>query len=176
MADFGNNDIVLKRSKDNGQTWSELQIVVDYGKLQASNSAPVVDYTDPRYPNGRIFLFYNTGDVSETALRKGKGHRQIWYVTSIDNGETWRKPINITAQVKLPDWRAYANTPGHAMQFLTGPYKSRIYIAANHSKGAPQADFTDYVAHGYYTDDHGKNFHLSENISFKGSNEATALH
>jgi sialidase-1 len=82
--------------------------------------------------------------------------------------------VNITSQVKKDNWRSYANTPGHAMQFDYGKYKGRIYVAANHSAGKPQPHFKDYHAHGYYTDDHGKTFHLSENIPFPGSNEATA--
>jgi sialidase-1 len=32
----------------------------------------------------------------------------------------------------------------------------------------------DYQAHGYYTDDHGKTFHLSETVHTPGSNESTA--
>jgi sialidase-1 len=32
----------------------------------------------------------------------------------------------------------------------------------------------DYQAHGYYTDDHGATFKLSETVSFLGSNEAMA--
>lgn len=173
-ADFGNVDIVVRRSSDEGKTWSALSLVADNGALQAGNPAPVVDLTDPAYPAGRVFLFYNTGDVNETALRQGKGKREVWYVTSADNGKTWSDPVNITSQVKRPDWRSYANTPGHAMQFSKGEYKGRIYVAANHSEGDPAPHFTDYRAHGYYTDDHGKTFHLSENVRFPGSNEATA--
>ncbi|MCA6456564.1 MAG: exo-alpha-sialidase, partial [Chitinophagaceae bacterium] len=61
-ADFGDIDIVLKRSRDKGRTWSTLQKVTDNDTLQSGNPAPVVDLTDPRYPKGRIFLFYNTGN------------------------------------------------------------------------------------------------------------------
>ena len=32
----------------------------------------------------------------------------------------------------------------------------------------------DYDAHGFYTDDHGKTFHLSESLNVPGSNESTA--
>lgn len=174
LADFGNNDILMKRSKDNGKTWSEAQVVVDYGNLQASNSAPVVDLTDPRFPDGRIFLFYNTGNASEHKIRMGKGERQVWYKTSVNNGVTWSEPVNITSMVMKENWRTYANTPGHAMQFKTGQYKGRIYVAANHSAGDPQAHFTDYSAHGFYTDNHGTTFHLSKSICFPASNEATA--
>jgi sialidase-1 len=61
-GDFGNIKIVLKRSSDNGKTWSPLQIVASNDTLQAGNPAPVVDFTDVRYPQGRFFLFYNTGN------------------------------------------------------------------------------------------------------------------
>ncbi|MDA0794575.1 MAG: sialidase family protein, partial [Bacteroidetes bacterium] len=56
--DFGNVDILLKKSVDGGRHWSQMEVVADYGELQAGNPAPVVDLYDPRYPQGRIFLFY----------------------------------------------------------------------------------------------------------------------
>jgi len=186
-ADFGDINIVMKRSMDQGVTWSSLQKIVDADTLQAGNAAPVVDLTDPQYPNGRVFLFYNTGNNHESELRKGNGLREVWYICSADGGTSWTAPVNITTQVHRPrqplvntsynfteDWRTYANTPGHALQFGWGRYKGRIYIAANHSQGAPKKAFEDYAAHGYYTDDHGKTFHLSESVNFPGSNEATA--
>ncbi|MGN6803227.1 MAG: sialidase family protein [Ginsengibacter sp.] len=186
-SDFGNIKIVLKRSEDNGKTWSTLQVVASNDSLQAGNPAPVVDLTDPRFRKGRIFLFYNTGDASESEMRNGKGHRDVLYKTSVDNGKTWSDPVDITTQVNRidqpainpqwnfkEDWRSYANTPGHALQFEEGKYKGRIYVAANHSSGPPQPHFKDYEAHGFYTDDHGATFHLSETVPFPGSNESTA--
>jgi sialidase-1 len=75
----------------------------------------------------------------------------------------------------LPDdWRSYANTPGHALQIVQGTYRGRLYIAANHSAGPPLSAFKDYRAHGFYSDDHGKTFSLSESIAVSGSNESTA--
>lgn len=186
-GDFGDVDIVLKRSSDKGKTWSAIQTVVNYDHLQAGNPAPVFDLTDPAHPAGRLFLFYNTGNNEEAELRKGNGLREAWYITSTDGGRNWSEPVNITTQVHKPrqpdknpaynfpeSWRAYANTPGHGMQFGDGPYKGRIYIAANHSSGDLHPQSEDYQAHGYYTDDHGKTFHLSDKISIKGSNESTA--
>ena len=186
-ADFGNIKIVMKSSRDNGKTWSKMSKVVSYGNLQAGNAAPVVDRLDPAFPNGKIYLFYNTGNVAEMELRKGKGLREVWYVTSTDEGETWSEPVNITRQVHFPngqhegrvyassmDWRSYANTPGHATQCLEGKYKGRIYIPANHSQGAIQPSFKDYASHAYYTDDHGKTFKVAKSLQLPGSNEATA--
>src|SRR5665213_2669238 len=84
-GDFGNIKIVLKRSIDNGKTWSDLQIVASNDSLQAGNPAPVVDLTDLRFRQGRIFLFYNNGNGHEMELRKGKGYRDVFYKTSNDN-------------------------------------------------------------------------------------------
>ena len=64
-GDFGDVNIVQKISTDKGKTWGALTTIVDYDKLQAGNPAPVVDLTDPAYPKGRIFLFYNTGNNHE---------------------------------------------------------------------------------------------------------------
>jgi len=186
-ADFGDINIIMKRSTDNGDTWSSIYTIVDYDSLQAGNPAPVVDLLDPAFPNGRIFLFYNTGNNHENEIRKGNGLREAWYKISTDNGLTWSDPVNITKMVHRPnqpkvnseysfeeDWRTIANTPGHAMQFTSGRFKGRIYIAANHSEGGPKENFRDYFAHGYYSDDHGKTFRLSENVMVPGSNESTA--
>jgi sialidase-1 len=186
-GDFGNIDIVVRRSRDGGKTWSDLAIVVDNGRMQAGNPAPVFDLMDPNYPKGRLFLFYNIGDNHEGEVRKGNGLREVLYKTSADFGVTWSEPVNITTQVHKPrqparnpqyrfdeDWRSYANTPGHALQFQGGPYKGRIYVPANHSVGAPKADYTDYVANGFFSDDHGKSYGLSKDLPLPGSNEATA--
>ncbi len=186
-GDYGNVDIVYKISKDKGTTWGPLQVAADYDKLQAGNMAPVVDLLDPQYPNGRIFLFYNTGNDHEGEVRKGKGLRELWYITSTDGAQTWSEPVNITTRAHRPkqpalnpaynfseDWRTYANTPGHAFQFVSGPNKGRIYIAANHNAGNPQPANKDWNAHGYYSDDHGKTFKLSENVPYPGTNESIA--
>jgi len=186
-GDFGDINIVLKRSTDQGKTWSSLSTVVDYDKLQAGNPAPVVDLLDPKYPKGRIFLFYNTGNNHEGEVRKGNGLREVWYKTSVDAGRSWSEPVNITLQVHKPnqpninpsynfkeDWRHYANTPGHALQFTSQPYKGRIYVAANHSQGTPIKNGADYFSHGFYTDNHGISFKLCENVNLPGSNECSA--
>lgn len=188
MGDFGNIDLVMKRSSDGGHTWSKLQVVTEMGTSQLSNPAPVFDTTDPNYPQGRIFLFFNTGDCHEGDILRGKGLKKNYYQTSEDRGRTWSEPVDITTQTHFPkrpdlnpqysspkDWRYYASTPGHAIQLKNGKYKGRIYIAANHSAGEPKPRAEHYVAHGYYTDDHGKTFHVSEDVPILGSNESMAV-
>lgn len=187
--DFGDIDLVMKRSTDNGKTWSGLDIVVDNGSLKAGNPAPVVDWQDTRFPGGRIFLLYNTATTSEGDARKGIGVREIWYITSTDNGKTWSKPSNITTSVHKPlapsynaaynfteDWRTNALTPGHALQLSRGKNKGRIFIPANHSSGNKLgADNVETnKAHCFYSDDHGDTWRLGATVEMPGGNESTA--
>lgn len=185
--DFGDVNLVMKRSTDQGISWSGIQTLLDFDSLQAGNPAPVVDLFDPNYPHGVIYLFYNTGNNHEYDIRMNRGVREVWMMKSYDLGKSWGNPENITLQVHKPnnpnfnpqyknqaDWRHYANTPGHAFQFKNGKFKGRIYVAANHSVGDPQENFAEYQAHGFYTDDHGKSFQVSESVEIPGSNESIA--
>lgn len=186
-ADFGNVDIVMKRSINGGTSWSLLKVLIDNDSLQAGNITPVVDILDPKYPKGRIFVFYNTGNAFEWEIRAGKGVREVWYIVSDDRGETWSHPVNITQQVHFPnqptynpsytsaaDWRGYANGPGHGIQISKGEYMGRIIVPANHSEGNPKNDWSDNFAHVFYSDDHGHTFYVSDKVPVPGSNEATA--
>ena len=141
-GDFGDINIVMKRSADKGKTWSPVKVLVNYASLQAGNPAPVVDMLDAEHPQGVVYLFYNTGNNHEGEVRKGNGLREVWYIKSTDQGKSWSDAVNITLQAHRPfqptanpayqfkeDWRTYANTPGHAFQFQHGVYKGRIFVA-----------------------------------------------
>jgi sialidase-1 len=127
--DFGNIDIVLKRSTDGGRTWGQLQVVAENGDALAGNPAPVVLDT------GRVLLVHvrNAALATEDAIRRGKvsaaDGRRVWVRHSDDDGLTWSAPREITRETKEPHWRWYATTPGHALQLSTG----RIVVPANHS-------------------------------------------
>ena len=188
-GDFGDIDLVMKRSTNHGRTWSQLQVIIDNGPIKAGNPAPVVDILDPANPNGTLFLLYNTATGSETNAREGLSVREVWYITSVDHGNTWSSPVNITTSVHRPlapvhnpsynfveDWRTIALTPGHAFQFKTGNNKGRIFVAANHSVGAKKSsnDFDNYRAHCFYSDDHGKTWTIGADVPIAGGNESTA--
>ncbi|MEU1570951.1 sialidase family protein [Streptomyces collinus] len=127
--DFGNIDIVLKRSTDGGRTWGPLQVAARNGDALAGNPAPVVLGT------GRVLLVHvrNAALATEDAIRRGKvsaaDGRRVWVQHSDDEGRTWSAPREITQQTKRPEWRWYATTPGHAIQLSTG----RVVVPANHS-------------------------------------------
>ncbi|MBX9366348.1 exo-alpha-sialidase [Streptomyces sp. WAC04114] len=127
--DFGNIDIVLKRSTDGGHTWGPLQVAARNGDSLAGNPAPVVLDT------GRILLVHvrNAAHATEDAIRRGTvsaaDGRRVWVQHSDDEGRTWSAPREITREAKRPEWRWYATTPGHAIQLTTG----LVVVPANHS-------------------------------------------
>ncbi|MEU6989145.1 sialidase family protein [Streptomyces sp. NPDC046465] len=129
QADFGNIDIVLRRSADGGRTWGPLQVVAKNGTDLAGNPAPVVLDT------GRLLLVQvrNAASATEDAIRRGTvpaaDGRRVWLQHSDDDGLIWTAPREITGQVKRAAWRWYATTPGHAVRLTTG----RILVPANHS-------------------------------------------
>ena len=181
-ADFGDVDILMRTSTDGGKNWSAPHVIVDNAQLQVGNATPIVDRLDPRYPGGRLFLFYNTGTASEYDTRMGLGRRRGFYTTSVDHGKTWSEPVDISSQVHMDvhsarpelDARTWAFAPGHGLQLAHGPYAGRLFVPANHSLGPPQTDFADYQTYGCYSDDHGATWQVSPELKVPSSNESMA--
>jgi sialidase-1 len=181
-ADFGDVDILMRTSVDGGTTWSAPRVIVDNGELQAGNATPILDRMDPAYPEGRLFLFYNTGTASEYDTRMGRGRRRGFYTTSVDHGTTWSDPVEISSQVHMDvhsarpevDARTWAFAPGHGLQLTHGPHAGRLFVPANHSLGPPQTDFADYQTYGCYSDDHGATWQMSSQLQVPSSNESMA--
>lgn len=98
-----NINIVIRRSADNGDTWSEIETVVDYplGK-SASDPSMIVDKV-----TGTIFMFFNYMDLD---LEKDVYYLKV--IKSIDNGKTWSITSDITSQITKPEWH-------HDFKFIT---------------------------------------------------------
>lgn len=88
-------NIVQRRSSDNGKTWSNIEMVIDFPDGQsASDPSMIVDKE-----TGDIFLFYNYMD-----LNKEKDVYYLHVMKSTDNGKTWEEPQDITSQISKPEW------------------------------------------------------------------------
>ena len=87
-------NIVIRRSQDNGRTWSVNETVVDFPYGQsASDPSMIVDEK-----TGEIFLFYNYMD-----LNNEKNIFKFHVVSSKDNGKTWSKHRDITPFIAKED-------------------------------------------------------------------------
>ncbi len=139
-ADWGDIDLVLRRSTDGGRTWGPLQVVSRNGDGTAGNPAPVV------VDGGRIVLVqvHSAAGATEDRIRGGEvppaDGRRVWVQDSDDEGATWSTPREITEHVKCPEWRWYAATPGHALQLRHGAHAGRIVVLGNHSLPPSGAD------------------------------------
>ena len=153
-SDHGDLDLLMKRSEDGGETWSEQQVVYgEEGEITIGNPCPVVDGD-----TGMIWLPFcrNNGDVLITC--------------SADDGRNWTEPRDLTADVKREEWTWYATGPGVGIQLEGGAYRGRLVIPSDHR--AP--DSYEWGAHVFYSDDHGQTWELGEAIQ-PGANECQAV-
>ena len=167
-SDTGDIDLVLKRSTDNGKSWSSLSVIWNDGENVCGNPAPVLDKS-----TGTIYLLstWNLGSDHESDIIKqtSKDTRRIFVLSSTDDGLTWSNPKEITQSVKLPNWTWYATGPCHGIQKEKTPNAGRIMIPCDHI----EAVTNKYFSHVIYSDDHGKTWILGGSTSQDMVNECT---
>ncbi|MBN2473379.1 MAG: exo-alpha-sialidase [Pirellulales bacterium] len=144
-GDTGDIDLMLRRSTDGGKTWQPMQLVYEEGdtaKITIGNPCPVVDRT-----SGTIWLpFCRNND-------------RVLVTHSTDDGRTWASPVEITPDVKQPDWGWYATGPGHGIQLRSG----RLVVPCDHRAKSEIQDRAWKLggrSHVVYSDDHGKTWRL----------------
>lgn len=169
-SDTGDIDLVLKRSVDGGQTWSQLITVWDDGDNVCGNPAPIVDQV-----TGQIVLVFcgNLGEDREKDIIDGnsKDTRKVYVMSSKDDGLTWSVPQDITSSVKHSDWTWYATGPCHGIQLQSGKYKNRLVVSANHMVAVTKAFHSQVI----YSDDFGKTWKLGGVVSQPGGNESSVV-
>ena len=150
-SDAGDIDLVLRRSTDDGKSWLPMQMVWDDGDNTCGNPCPVVERE-----SGVIWLLltHNLGEDKEAAIVEGKskGSRTVWISKSSDDGVTWDKPVEITKNLKQPDWTWYATGPGVGIQTKSG----RLVIPCDNKVLGSKAR----QSHVIYSDDQGKTWKL----------------
>jgi len=173
-GDSGDIDLLLKRSEDNGKTWSNEQVIWSDGSNTCGNPCPVVDEE-----TGRIWLWttWNNGQDKETEIvhRTSISPRIPYLCYSDDDGLVWSTPVDMSEICRDTSWGWYATGPGIGIQIKNGRYRGRLVIPANHSYNDPEGNLRDGPygtgAHVIYSDDHGKTWKVGQSIT-PGCNES----
>jgi sialidase-1 len=121
-------DIVVKRSTDDGRTWSPLEVVNHGGGDTHGNPAPIVDRR-----TGRVLLAetYNTGRT-DSASCSVPCDRTPHLQYSDDDGLSWSQPRDLSDEILPPTWNSwYATGPVHGIQLTRGRHKGRLVFGVN---------------------------------------------
>ena len=157
-------EIGLSRSDDGGQTWERMRLPLSFGEYGGL----------PRAQNGvgdpAILVDHTTGTAwIMAAWTHGMGNGRAWnqskpgmgaeetgqvvLARSDDDGRTWSEPINITRQVKDPEWHFLLQGPGRGISTTDGTLVfAGQFIAADRT---PHACLI-------YSRDHGRTWHISQ--------------
>lgn len=157
-------EIGLSRSEDGGQTWEKMRIPLSFGEYMGL----------PKAQNGvgdpAILVDEQTGTIwIMAAWTHGMGNGRAWtnsqqgmnvthtaqlvLVKSDDDGKTWSQPLNITQQVKDPQWYFLLQGPGKGISTQAGT----LVFAGQFidSDRIPSACII-------YSNDHGNTWHISQ--------------
>ncbi len=157
-------DIGLSRSVDGGRTWQRMRLPLCFGCHDglpaAQNGAgdPAILY-DPVTHRAWVVAAWCHGMGNRMAWHSSKSGMephvtgQLVMAYSDDDGKTWSEPINVTRQVKRPEWNFLLQGPGRGIAMKNGT----IVFAAQYidAERMPHACIL-------YSDDHGRNWRLHE--------------
>lgn len=124
-------DIGLSRSTDGGKTWGKMRLPLAFGEYDGLPAAQN-GVGDPS-----ILVDTKTNTVwIVAAWTHGMGNQRAWWSShpgmdlnhtaqlvmakSTDDGKTWSAPINVTEQVKLPEWYFLLQGPGRGITTSDG--------------------------------------------------------
>ena len=159
-SDTGDIDVLLRRSFDGGKTWAPAQKVADMGEDTIGNPTPVVERK-----TGAILLLLTSNPGKVTERQTGPRDRTVWITRSSDDGASWSAPVEITAQVKKPEWTWYATGPGNGIQLKSG----RLVIPCDHNTTDNRR-----FSHIIYSDDAGATWKIG-GIAAEQTNESAIV-
>ncbi len=164
IKDQSSNKLVLKRSHDEGTTWSQLDVIANAGNDSLNNPCLVQDQT-----SGRILLHYQRypHPLSEHGVKPGIEGEEVchcYQIVSDDDGKSWSQPEDITRRVKRPSKvTSMASGPGIGIQLTRGAHRGRILIPFNQG---PYGKWKIYVI---YSDDGGASWEMGNIARGKGN-------
>jgi len=122
----GDIDVGMSRSTDGGQTWEPMKAIMDMGRDPKwrydgiGDPAVLVDRATGTIWVAAVWSHGNRGWHGSGPGTKPEETGQFMLVRSDDEGVTWSKPINITRQIKKPEWCFLLQGPGRGITMRDG--------------------------------------------------------
>lgn len=132
MHDHAHNDLVIRRSADNGKSWSKYQVIFRNENVMV-NPSPVTLH------NGEILIFIEEfpngyharagGHMKLLSEGFGEGSQKLWMLRSSDHGKTWSDPLNLTKISRGAVGKMLTSgSPAASIQLKYGRNKGRILV------------------------------------------------
>ncbi len=161
-GDWDQIDVLLRRSTDDGRTWSEPKKISNVpGPIEKnpfSLAMKNVDPTDVTY-NNPVLIADRDGTVHMVFCVE---YMRCFYQRSEDDGVTWSEPVEITSAFeafkKDYDWKVLATGPDHSIQLANGRLVVPVWLSTGTGGNAHRPSVTSTI----YSDDDGKTWHAGE--------------
>lgn len=156
-ADWGEIEVHMSRSIDNGITWSVPFSVAHHGdRIEGNPTKKTEDGRSEQTVNNPVaILDPKTGGIEFLYC---VNYSRCFSMRSLDDGLTWSQPVEITSSFEpfrgQYNWNVIATGPGHGIALESGRLVVPIWLAYGKSGAhAPSAAGT------IYSDDSGKTWH-----------------
>ncbi|MBJ2125184.1 LamG-like jellyroll fold domain-containing protein [Flavobacterium sp. IB48] len=120
-------DPVVRRSTDNGKTWSSPLTIANFGAATGAGDAALV--LDKSTGELLCLVSADKGFFASTNAVPAK----VLVIHSTDNGVTWGSPVDITSQIygPNPNWKGLFVASGRAHQLRDGKIVATIAVREN---------------------------------------------
>jgi len=161
-SDWDAIDILLRRSTDEGQTWSPPRSIVEVPGPKRKNPFALalsgVREEDVTY-NNPVLIADRDGTVHMLFCLE---YMRCFYQRSPDDGQTWSAPVEITATFErfrsAYDWKVLATGPNHGLQLSNGRLLAPVWLSTGTGGNAHRPSVTATI----YSDDSGRTWQAGE--------------
>ena len=161
-SDWDDIRILLRRSTDDGKTWSAPKILTQVeGPIEKNPFSLRVKNVDPKDVtyNNPVLIADRDGTVHGLFCIE---YMRCFYTRSADDGVTWSQPVEITktfdAFQKSYAWKVLATGPDHSVQLRTGRLVVPVWLSTGTGGNAHRPSVTATI----YSDDAGKSWHAGD--------------